>query len=325
MAMLRKARTTVGSNWVPALSASSRPGRDGRHRLLVRAGRGHHVVGVGDGDDPSGQGDLVAGQAQRVSLAVVALVVLGRRLGPLTEPRPQRLDQLVCHRGVIPQNHPFLLRRFPRLVEDLRWHRQLADVVHQAGPVEQLEVTAVQAHLLADHRGVGPNPFGMAPREPVVGVERGGQADELLRRLLGGGGAERARFDLTLELTDGPGPYRGLEARRRPVGKDERQLEERGHGQEATKGSIGQPQHDGGDRGQSDPPDRDPGERMWTLNHSADADHRADRGRDRCGVDGDSYHRGQEGPTFPLRCARTHRDWFCFGATTTDLKPAAGI
>ena len=81
--MLRKARTTRGSNWSP------RSGRSRRERppcpALVRAHGGHDVEDVGDGDDAPAS-EIPRSPALRVAVAVPALVVLGDRVRPLAEP-----------------------------------------------------------------------------------------------------------------------------------------------------------------------------------------------------------------------------------------------
>ena len=56
--MLRNARTTVGSNCVPAQRAISAPAATGGSRLLVRPDRRHDVEDVGHRDDPAGERDL---------------------------------------------------------------------------------------------------------------------------------------------------------------------------------------------------------------------------------------------------------------------------
>lgn len=64
-----------------------------RHRRLVTAKSGHNVVSVGDGDNARAERYLLAGQSFRVAGAVVLLVVLGHRVGPLAKPSRQRSRQ----------------------------------------------------------------------------------------------------------------------------------------------------------------------------------------------------------------------------------------
>ena len=45
------------------------------HRRAVGVARGHHVIGVGDGDNPRQLGNVVAAQPARIAFAVDPLVV----------------------------------------------------------------------------------------------------------------------------------------------------------------------------------------------------------------------------------------------------------
>jgi hypothetical protein len=132
MLTVRNARTTSGSNWVPAHLASSAAGLLGRHGLLVRPRRGHDVIGVSDGDDSTRERDVLARDAFRVALAVVALVVLGSRLGPLAQPRSERFDKPVGVLGMVAKDLPLFVCWFAWLVQDLGRDGQLANVVNQA-------------------------------------------------------------------------------------------------------------------------------------------------------------------------------------------------
>jgi hypothetical protein len=62
----------------------------------------------------------------------------------------------------------------------------LADVVHQTGPVQSVELSTGEPHLLTDHQRVRPYPLGVTASEAVVGVERGGERDESFGALLSG-------------------------------------------------------------------------------------------------------------------------------------------
>ena len=126
------------------LSAGDAPQLD--HRL-VRADRvaigvagGHHVVGVGDGDDPGQLGDLVAGEAARIALAVDALVVgeddLADRLVAVDlRDDPRALGGVGLDRLPLLVGEPAAAG-----LEDVVREHELADVVQQAGRVGQLLV-----------------------------------------------------------------------------------------------------------------------------------------------------------------------------------------
>src|SRR5665213_132577 len=62
-------------------------------RPLVRARRGHHLEGVGHGDDACAERDLLASQTVGISRSIMLLMVLGNREAPLAEPRTEWGDQ----------------------------------------------------------------------------------------------------------------------------------------------------------------------------------------------------------------------------------------
>ena len=129
-----------------------------RHRRAVGVARGHHVVGVGDGDDPRQLGDVVAGQAARVALAVDPLVVgeddLRHRAVAV-----ERGDDAGALLGVALDQHPVLVGERHVGLEDAVGEDELADVVQQRGDVDQLLLLARVAGPLGDrprvarHRG----------------------------------------------------------------------------------------------------------------------------------------------------------------------------
>ncbi len=91
--------------------------------------RGDRVEGVGDGDDASAQGDLLAAQAIRVAAAVNALVVVAndRREARI----PHRREHVRAVGGVTLDHLELLVGEGAGLVEDRRWRVDLADVVDQ--------------------------------------------------------------------------------------------------------------------------------------------------------------------------------------------------
>src|SRR5581483_11757619 len=99
-------------------------------------GGGHDLVGVGDGQDPPAERDVLAGQALGIAVAVPALVVLADRAGPRPEPGVERLDDVGALLGVAPQRGPLLLVGPVGLVEDLAGDGQLPDVVEEGAPPE---------------------------------------------------------------------------------------------------------------------------------------------------------------------------------------------
>ena len=210
---------------------------DPRDGSPVGAGRGHHLVGVGDRDDASAEADLAAGQPARVARAVVPLVVLDDHVAPLAQPRQQRSGDLRAVRRVRAQQGPLLVGGLARLVEDRRRHAQLADVVQDRGPAQQVAVTCGDVHRLGDEVGEHPHPFGVTAGRPVVRAQGGDQPEDLPRgdRWVG------ARFpdpgELLLDRAVANGVARDREARGCAVGEEHAQLEQR----DQRQGAPGDP------------------------------------------------------------------------------------
>ena len=80
------------------------------HRLVVRADGGHRLEAVGDADDPGAGADRLAGQADRVAGAVVALVVLGDHPLHRAQPGQQRAGDDRAQRRVLAQQVPLAAR-----------------------------------------------------------------------------------------------------------------------------------------------------------------------------------------------------------------------
>jgi hypothetical protein len=108
------------------------PGRLGGHGSLVAAHARHGVVAVGYGHDPSSEGDLVSRQPVGITGAVVPLVVLGNSAGPLPQPAGQRGGQLGPFDGMVLHDHPLVVIKFVRLVQNVGVNGQLADVVEKS-------------------------------------------------------------------------------------------------------------------------------------------------------------------------------------------------
>ncbi len=131
---------------------------DPHHRLRRREGGAvgpvgaEDVEGVGDGDDPGFDWDLLAGQAVRVAGAVHALVVvehaqhLAREAAGGAEDRETEL-------GVGAHDPPLGFGQRAPLVQDLRRDPQLAHIVEQAGPAQDLLLLGGQAEGPPDAHG----------------------------------------------------------------------------------------------------------------------------------------------------------------------------
>ena len=82
------------------------------------------------------------------------------------------------------QDRPFLVIRAARLVEDRGWDLEFADVMHQPGPMQSVQVGFGQVQFFTDHQRVGANAFGVATGHPIVGVQRSRQCHQPFRRFL---------------------------------------------------------------------------------------------------------------------------------------------
>ena len=214
--------------------------RDRVARVLVGARGGDDVEDVGDRDDAPGQRDVLTRAAVRVALAVPALVVVGDRVRPLSQPRAQRLGHARAELGVAADQPPLLVRRLPRFVEHLRGYLELADVVQQRSPVEAIHLVAPEMQLLRDHLRVGADALGVASRDAIVRVQSGDETEQPLRRLHRRACvAARSRpLDAPLELGRRAGAQCRAEARRRLVRKHEGELEQGREREQAARQAV---------------------------------------------------------------------------------------
>ena len=67
----------------------------------------------------------------------------------------------------------------PGLLSRVVGHPQLADVVQDRGPAQQVAVASRDPHLLGEQVGEHPDPLGVAAGRPVVRAERGDQREDL--------------------------------------------------------------------------------------------------------------------------------------------------
>jgi hypothetical protein len=150
-------------------------------------------------------------------------VVVPDRLGPVSQPHAERLDERFAVQRMELQLLPLLVRRLAGLVQDLRAYLELSDVVEKGGPVELVEIVPDQAELLAEAVRIGSDALGMTTGDAVVKVERSDELQQDLRRLL------RARrlaclaheAQPLLQALHGARPQREPEPGRRFVGEDE--------------------------------------------------------------------------------------------------------
>ena len=176
---------------------------------------------------------------------------------PRPQPLRQRLYQPGSFIGVPVQNGHVQRRQFTFLVEQFPGDGQLADVMQQRRPVEQVPVVGTEAHFLGDETGITPHPFTVATCPAVMGVHGCGQLEDP-----GGNVAQRLAlsdagtglFQAVLQLPSGTRPQGYAPARRHPVGENERQVEQHGHRQHPAGVPVGHDQQGGGGAQQGRPP-----------------------------------------------------------------------
>ena len=144
------------------------------HRRAVGVARGHHVVGVGDGDDPRQLGDFVALEAARIAFAVDPLVVGEDDLRDRAV-AVERGDDAGALLRVALDQHPVLVGERHVGLEDPVGEDELADVVQQRGDVDELLLLAREAGPLGDRPRVARHRGGVAGGHLVPQVERAQQ------------------------------------------------------------------------------------------------------------------------------------------------------
>ena len=147
------------------------PGRRRRHRDLVGPGGGHHLVGVGDGQDPRPERDVLAGEPVGIAGAVPLLVVVADGVGPGAEPGHQRFDEVCALLRVALERRPLLVVGTVGLVEDRAGHGQLADAAEQCPPAELVPLHVGEPGFLRQQIGQRAHPFRVPPGPPVMGAQ----------------------------------------------------------------------------------------------------------------------------------------------------------
>ena len=144
------------------------------HRRPVGVARGHHVVGVGDRDDPRQLRDLLALEAARIALAVDPLVVGEDDLRdrPVTVERGDHPRALL---RVALDQHPVLVGERHVRLQDPVGEDELADVVEQRRDVDELLFLLREAGALGDRPRVAGDGGRVARGHLVPEVERAQQ------------------------------------------------------------------------------------------------------------------------------------------------------
>jgi len=134
---------------------------------------------------------------------------------------------------------PLGVRQFLDLVQDLRVHGELADVVEKGRPAEPVTISQREAQLVGDHVRKSPDAFRVPTRLSIVAAERGCKRQDLLghgRRhlLVGVQPLARAAFEL-------PGctrPPRDPQALRGLVGEKHGHLQQGGQREKAPTETL---------------------------------------------------------------------------------------
>ena len=170
-----------------------------RQCLLVRALVNHRVVGVGDRHDPCPERNLLAAQAMRIAGSVEALVMMQHHRDRVAQARRLLEDQLADAR-VLADRLPLAVRERRRLVQDLRGHGQLAQVVEQARDPHPVDLRGWELQVQGDPGGQRRDHVGRPAT--VMGLGR----QDRCQRLRGG---------VACPLTDGRGGGTALRRDRR--------------------------------------------------------------------------------------------------------------
>lgn len=65
-----------------------------------------------------------------------------------------------------------------RLIENLSWNAELADIVNQRGSANRLNLAAGETHLAGDASGIASHAIGVTPGVSILGFQRGRQSPE---------------------------------------------------------------------------------------------------------------------------------------------------
>src|ERR1700687_148476 len=114
----------------------------------IGAVRGQRIVGIGDRDDPGLDGNRVTSETVWVAAAIETLVVVEDC--QQCSPRLAVAQDGEAHLGMRPHQIPLGLIESRALLQDLVWYRELADVVHQAGPGQDAKLGRGHRQLASD-------------------------------------------------------------------------------------------------------------------------------------------------------------------------------
>ena len=163
------ASTMIGSNCVPRHRSISPTASSRSTGSAVGPGRRHGVEGVGHGDDPGELRDLLAAQPGRVAQAVDALVVVEDPLEGLVE-ELDVLEHLGAAQRVRLDHRELVVGEAARLLQDLRGHAELADVVEDPGVAQGVDPVLADAQDARDHHRCLGDPLAVTAGVVVLGL-----------------------------------------------------------------------------------------------------------------------------------------------------------
>jgi hypothetical protein len=94
--------------------------------------------------------DLLSFEAVGVATAVPALVVRTHDLADLAHKAPDAVEHPLTLDGMGLDDLPLVGVELPRLVDDLLWNRNLADIVQQRPKLQVAAAVRIQAETIAD-------------------------------------------------------------------------------------------------------------------------------------------------------------------------------
>ena len=276
-------------------------------RFAIRAHGGHDLVGIGDGDDATGERDLLAGEPARIAATIEAFVVLFHRERPRPEPRPEWPDEPSTFIGMTPDAVHLSVGKPRRFGEDFGRHHELADVVEERRPTQPRAVGGSELHLVGDEVGENAHPLGMTARLAIVDAQCGNELEHPLHvRHLSAGDAPVVCFlQLALQITRLANAPRDGEPLRRAVGEQQREIEQRRQREQAATCSL---EPDDGDEHRN----AHCGERKrclakaaWSREHAAHEGACRNAGERRHNDDGNPDEQAQQRSPPPLVIGRT--------------------
>ena len=297
----RNARAIAGSKCVPAQFATS------RRAVLMLIARLYERTDVivskasVSRDDAPGESDVVARQTRGIAAAIEAFVMLTDRAAALSEPLGKRFREPDTLLWMATEDLQLVRIRSTGLVEDLGWYRELPDVVQRRGPPQSVLGVVVEIDLVRHELGQRANTLAVTPGASVIRVQCECKREDRVSVMLC---RDRLGMLLCLEprvkSCGGRSAQRHSKARRRLIGKDQRESCQHRQRHEPSRGTF----DDDPGRQAGDPDDDrpyDPGRKVFRpAQQLADEEPDPDRGEHRYQHDHKPEREGRERVRSPL-------------------------